>query len=373
MELETLVKGIETLGENQAAFVKTFGSRLAAVESEIDDRAKAAGRQGMGSTAAPADQEHRKAFSGWLRRGDDSELRGIQSSLSTSSDPDGGFLVPETLDREMDRVAGESVAMRQIATVKQISEGDYKKPLSLGGAAGGWVGEMEARDVTDGPELAMFAPPWVEMYHMPEVSQKLLDLAGFDVEAWLMDEITTGEIEKEGAGFISGNSVKQPKGILAYTTVADQNWEHGKLGFIASGSNSAITADNLIDLQSAAKPVYRADGVWLMADSTWAYIRKLKDGNGDYLWRPGLEPDAPDVLLGKQVYIDDNMPAVAQNAFPVAFGDFRRGYLIGDWAGGRRLVRDQYTRKGWVKLYVTKRLFGGVSNHQAIKLLKVAA
>lgn len=366
-----LIGSIEKLGNAHEAFLAKFGGRIEAVEKELDLQAKETGRKGHGGSNAP-DKEHRTAFNSWLRRGDDSELRGMQASLHTGSDPDGGFLVPETLDKEMTRVAGSAVAMRQIATIKKIGEGDYKKPLSLGGAAGGWVGELEAREVTGGPELAMFQPPWVEMYHMPEVSQKLLDLGGFDVESWLMDEITTGEIEKEGAGFISGNNVKQPAGILHYPTVADQNWVHGKLGFVASGSNTVITADNLIDLQHAAKPVYRREGVWLMNDTTWAYVRKMKDGQGDYLWRPGLTADAPDLLLGKPVAIDDNMPNIAQDVFPIAFGDFRRGYLIGDWAGGRRLVRDQYTRKGWVKLYVTKRIFGGVSNHQAIKLLKVA-
>ena len=130
--------------------------------------------------------------------------------------------------------------------------------------------------------------------------------------------------------------------------------------------------DALINLQHALKPVYRRNGIWLMNDTTLSVVRKLKDGDGNYIWRPGLTDGAPDMLLGKPVEVDDNMPDIGADAYPIAFADFKRAYTIVDHKAGIRLLRDPYTKKVYVKFYTTKRVAGGVSNHQAIKLLKIA-
>lgn len=375
---------INDLADSFGDFKNKYDGRIEALTTEnkglvkaLDSIEKQLGRRSTGSSGSsdPAANEHKTAFLGWVRKGLESGLAGLelQAGLRTNSDPDGGYGVPEQLDTDIDRVASDEVAMRRIANVIVVESGDYKRPFSRGGAAGGWVGETDDRDETATPSLDLFAPAWQELYALPKVTQKLLDLAAFDVERWLIDELTTTEIELEGAAFITGNGVKQPKGILSYDTVANQNWEPQKVGFVVSGAAAGITPDGLIDLQHAAKPVHRRNGTWLMNDLTWAAVRKLKDGDGNYLWRPGLDPDAPDVLLGKPVEIDDNMPSIEADACPVAFGDFKRGYTIGDHAAGRRLLRDPFTLKGWVKFYLVKRTFGGLYNHQAIKLLKVAA
>jgi HK97 family phage major capsid protein len=314
-------------------------------------------------------------FEAWARKGADPEgLRSLEvkAGMSTQSDPDGGFMVPEEMDKSLDKLAIDSVAMRRIARVTSAS-GDYKRLLSSGGATGGWVGEEETRDETDTPDLKQFNPPWSELYMLPAVTQVLLDDSAFDLAAWLLDELQDVETSMEGAAFISGNGVKKPKGFLNYDTVANASWEWGKIGYVASGHASLVNnADKLIDLQHALKPLYRRNGTWLMNDTTFATFRKFKDGDGNYLWRPGLIADAPDIFLGKPVEIDDNMPDIGSDVYPVAFGDWKRAYLIGDHKVGRRLLRDPYTTKGKVKFYLTKRVFGGVINHQAIKLMKVS-
>jgi HK97 family phage major capsid protein len=299
----------------------------------------------------------------------------IQAGLRTNSDPDGGFLVPDALSTELGpdlerkrlRCGGWPIWLR-------FSAGDYQRPISQGGAVAGWVGETDTRAETGSPGLAMFAPPWSEVYALPEVTQKLLDLSSFDVAAWLIDEISISENELEGAAFILGDGVGKPKGILRYDTVANASWTFGKVGYIPSGHATLLnSADTLIDLQHSLKPVYRQAATWLMNDATWALIRKFKDGDGNYLWRPGLEKGAPDMLLGKPVEIDDNMPAIGAGAYPLAFGDFQRAYTIGGHTAGRRLLRDPLTKKGWVKFYSSKRVFGGLHNSEAVKLLKIAA
>ena len=375
---------IAKLGEAFEQFKTANGAEKEKMWKQIEDLETIVARGNVpgggtytGSLNTAAAGEYDKAFMAWARKGvgeDALATLSPRAELSTLSDPDGGFVVPERLDKDIDRLAVDSVAMRRLATVKSGLRGDYKRPFSKGGATGGWVGEKDSRAETDSPELALFNPPWSELYALPKVTQTLLDNSDFDVAGWLLDELLATEVEMEGAAFILGNGVKQPKGVLDYDTIANASWAWGKIGYIASGEAAAFTnVDKLIDLQHALKPVYRRNATWLMNDSTWAHIRKFRDGEGQLVWRPGLEPGAPDVLLGKPVEIDDNMPDIAADALPIAFGDFKRGYMIGDHAVGRRLLRDPYTEKPYVKFYQTKRTFGGVINFEAIKLLKVAA
>ncbi len=389
--MNTIIRGIQAVRADLdpkavlTDLTKAFAEFKAGSDSRIDHLERLVARGGhsyggdgggLGNDNSPAKAEHVKAFDAWFRFGVDAGLKDkeVQAGLRTNSDPDGGYLVPETLDRNLDRVASSAVAMRRLANIVTISEGEYKRPISQGGTGAGWVGETDDRNATDSPGLAMFNPAWCELSCMPEVTQKLLDLAGFDVGAWLVDEIGIAENELEGAAFITGNGVGRPKGILAYETVANASWSFGKVGFVVSGSASALnSSDRLIDLQHALRPVYRQNGVFLMNDTTWSIVRKFKDGDGAYIWRPGLEPGAPDMLLGKPVEIDDFMPNIGAGAFPIAFGDFTRAYTIGNHTAGRRLIRDELTRKGWVRFYMSKRVFGGLHNTEAIKLLKVAA
>jgi HK97 family phage major capsid protein len=373
---------IDKLGALNAEQRGKMENRMDGLTKDLDELAKTVnqldivmGRRGMGGggfTDLTGNAEHKAAFVGWVRRGGDGvDLRAFEASLSTLSDPDGGFLVPDEMAKEIDRLATDSVAMRRLATVKK-ARGEYKRPLSLGGTGSGWVGEKEARDETDSPSLELFAPPFCEIFAMPKATQKLLDMSDFDVEAWLIDEIDEAFTAREGAAFIKGNGVKQPAGIVDKAKmIADASWEYGKTGFVASGDNAGVSADALFNLQHALKPVYRQNGVWLMNDATLAVCRKLKDGEGNYIWRPGLTEAAPETLLGKPVEIDDNMPDIAGNDFPVAFGDFKRAYLIVDHVSGVRLLRDPFTEKGFVKFYVTKRVAAGVNNYQAVKFLKI--
>lgn len=331
---------------------------------------------GSPSPDKEAVNQHKAAFLAWARKGaNENELRGleVQANLSTLSDPDGGFLVPIEIEKNIERLALASVAMRRIARIV-TARGEYTRPLSKGGATGGWVAEKASRPETDTPELQLFAPAMNEIYAMPSVTQKLLDMSDFDIENWLLEEINDVFVTTEGTGFITGNGVSQVKGIIDETLmVANGSWVYGKTGYIASGHASLLNnVDKIFDLQHALKPAYRQNAVWLMNDNTFNVIRKFKDGEGNYLWRPGLLENAPDTLLGKPIEIDDNMPDIGAGAYPVAFGDFKRAYTIVDHVSGTRLLRDPFSVKGYVLFYVTKRLAAGISNYEALKFLKIA-
>lgn len=208
----------------------------------------------------PAKVAHAKAFDRWFRKGIDAGLKDleIQASASTLSDPDGGFTVPEQVDAAIDRVAMTMSAMRRICSVLAISTDTYKKLVGQGGATSGWVAEKASRTETTVPTLAEIAINTKEIYAMPAATQALLDDSRVDIGAWLADEVSVEFNEEEGASFIDGNGVEQPKGIAAYSMVANASYAWGKVGYIASGHATLINnVDKLIDLQHALKPAYR--------------------------------------------------------------------------------------------------------------------
>lgn len=322
---------------------------------------------------------HRQAFDTYFRKGrGDSDLRELEAKAFTGqSNPDGGFLVPTEMSSEIDRVLGTVSVMRSLATVIAIGTGAYKKLVNVGGAASGWVGETEARPATATPTLEELVFNTMELYANPAATQTVLDDATLDLATWLANEVNVEFAEQEGAAFITGSGVNRPRGLLSYTKVANASYAWGKVGYVATGASGAFVAaangpgDCLIELIHALKSGYRNGATFLMSDLTCAAVRKLKDTEGNYLWRPGLTEDKVDTLLGKPVAYDDNMPAMASDSFSIAFGNFKRAYLIIDRAGVQ-VLRDPYSNKPYVHFYTTKRVGGGIQNYEAVKLLKFA-
>lgn len=332
---------------------------------------------GGGSGDAPSAEvaAHSTAFNSWFRRGDaEAGLRGLEvnAGLTTQSDPDGGYLVPRELDTNISRVLGTVSAMRGLARVVPISAQEYAVLVSQGGAASGWVGEEDARPATNTPTLAKITIDSGEIYANPAATQRSLDDSVTDVAQWLADEVAFTFAEQEGAAFITGNGVKKPRGILSYDTVANASYAWGSLGFVVTGAAAAFAstnpADALVDLYYSLKAGYRNGAAFLTSDAVLGTMRKFKDGQGNFLWAPPTS-DMPGTILGKPVQTDDNMNALGAGLFPVAFGNFARGYLIADRLG-TSVLRDPYTNKPNVQFYTTKRVGGGVVNYEAIKLLK---
>lgn len=339
---------------------------------------------GAGGSAAsdPDKVAHATAFDKFFRGGVDAGLKDLEvkAKLTTQSDPDGGYLVPEEMEAGIDRVLGTVSAVRSISRVVSVSTDEYAKLVNMGGATSGWVGEEQSRPETDGPTLRKIIVNSGEIYANPAATQRALDDARMDIVAWLADEVSIEFAEQEGEAFVIGNGVNKPRGILSYDVVENGSYAWGKLGYKISGKNdgflapttSVNPADALIDLHGALRQGYRNGATWLMSDSTETTIRKFKDANGAFIWAPPSATASVATILGKPVVTDDNMPNVGADAFPIAFGNFQRGYLITDRMGVR-ILRDPYTSKPNVLFYTTKRVGGAVVNFEAIKLMKISA
>ena len=337
------------------------------------DRLALAGQRPPKGAAAREPDESKAAFRRFMRAGELSAPEAKAAIIGT--DADAGYLAPEPVERLVQAALRDVSPIRAIASVREIGATVFKKPTSLGGAASGWVGETASRPETTAPTLASVDFPTAELYAMPAASQALLDDAVVDIEQWLADEGSGEFAAKEGAAFINGDGTASPRGFLDYDAAPEASRDPDEIGYIATGAAGAFAASNpadrLLDLIYAPKQAYRANGRFVMNRATVGAVRKFKDGEGNYLWQPSHEPGAPASLLGYPVSEAEDMPSIGANAFAVAFGDFRRFYLVVD-RQGLRVLRDPYSAKPYVLFYTTKRVGGGVQDFDAVKLLKFA-
>ena len=318
--------------------------------------------------------QHTAAFEGYVRHGAEGQLRALEAkAMSVSSDPDGGYLVPDETEREIGRMLSRASPIRAIAGVREISASVYKKPFAITGPATGWVGETAARPETNSATLAELTFPAMELYAMPAATQTLLDDSAVNIDEWIAGEVQAAFAEQEGAAFVSGDGSNKPKGFLAYATVAEASWSWGNLGYVATGVDGDFPAsdpsDVLIDLVYALKAGYRQNATWVMNRRTQGEIRKIKDADGNYIWQPAAQAGGTASLLNFPVAEAEDVPDIGSDTQAIAFGDFRRGYLVVDRLGVR-ILRDPYSSKPYVLFYTTKRVGGGVQDFDAIKLMK---
>ncbi|ERZ32366.1 phage major capsid protein [Pseudomonas aeruginosa] len=360
-----LVEQVETLNEK----LGQLDDMKSALEKEL------AGMKRPDGSGTKAASEHKAAFMQFVRKGIDTGLGELQAkALQIGVDADGGYAVPEELDRNIIELLRDESPMRQVCNQITVGTPDYKRLVNLGGAGSGWVGETAPRPETSTPTLAQINAVMGELYANPQATQTSLDDMFFDAEGWLNSEVGREFSEKEGSAFLLGDGVNKPKGLLAYpfAVAGDKTRPYGTLQRLVSGNAGALNGDNLIDLVQAVKAGYRRAGVWMMNNLTVAYVRKLKDSEGNYLWRPGLEVGQPSSLLGYGITENEDMPDIAADANALAFGDFKRAYTIVDRIG-TRVLRDPYTNKPYVGFYTTKRVGGMLVDSQAVKVLTLSA
>jgi len=309
----------------------------------------------------------REAWTRYLRAGDESGLARLDTkSLEAGTPEQGGYIAPPELDRLIEARLQVASPMRAIATVRQTSAGVFKKPVGLGATAA-WAAETAARTETASPNLSLLEFPAGELYAMPAATQTLLEDAYADVDEWLADEVEAAFAAQESAAFVSGDGASKPKGFLDYTIVAEASHAWGQIGSVAGDFAQADAADQLIDLVYTPKSQFRANGRFVMNRRTVSAVRKLKDADGRYIWQPGANGEAATVM-GYPVTEVEDMPDIGAGNAAIAFGDFRRGYLIVDRQGAR-VLRDPFSAKPYVLFYTTKRVGGGVQNFDAIKVM----
>ena len=353
-----------------------FEKFKAANDRRFADIEKKANRPfASGETFNADDAEHKKSFLTWMRSGREDELR--QKAMSTISGPDGGYLMPSQLDAQLSRVLRDLSPMRQIARVVKADSGDFSMIHSVGGAGFSWVGEKQARPETATPNLQKISPVIGEIYSNPGLTQTLLDDNGFDLEDWLITELSESFDAGESDAFLLGDGINKPRGFLTYdmTSEADGTRSNNALQYVPTGQAGDWAADapanSLFDLVHAVKPAYRKGASWLMSTQTMSQIRKMKSFGDPYIWQGSIERGVPSTLLGYPVYEDPNMPDIAAGSLSIAFGNFQTGYTIVDRS--TQMLRDPFTNKPYVHFYSSRRVGGAVRDTRAIKLLKFAA
>ena len=322
-------------------------------------------QQKVAATAKQLEAKNRSGF----------ETRAVQTVTSTGAA--GGFALPEIIAAAIARLSVDISPIRQIATVRTVGSPDYKELFDVNGAAFEWVGEAGTRSQTNTPDLAEVAPTFGMASARPQASEESLDDLFFNVEEWLTMSAAEAIAQGEGVAFVSGNGTSRPTGFLAGPTpvsTADASRAFGTLQYVASGQAAAMptSLDVIYDLVYSLRARYRQNARFVSSKMLLSALRKYKSTDNQYLWQPAVSANQPATFMGYGITEAEDMPVVGAGAFPLAFGDFREGYLIADRVG-MRITRDEITTPGFVKFYVRKRVGGKLRNTQAIKLLKIAA
>jgi HK97 family phage major capsid protein len=314
---------------------------------------------------------YKAAFDRFLRKGEEVMSVDERKALSVGTDPDGGYVVNPDLSGRIVMKVFESSPMRAYASIQVISSDALEGLFDLDEAASGWVGETDSRAETNTPVLGKWRIPTHELYAKPKATQKLLDDASINMEAWLASKVAEKFGRDESNAFVVGNGSNKPRGFLTYssgTTLPGtiEQFPTGSSGAYAAAPNGG---DVLINALYGLKAQYRANATWFMNRATLTATRKVKDSDGAYLWSPGIAAGQPATLLGYPVASFEDMPDPASNSLSVAVGDMREAYQIVDRLGIRTL-RDPYSAKPYVEFYTTKRVGGDVVNFEAIKLVR---
>lgn len=335
----------------------------------------AAVKRPNGGTVNKDVAEHKTAFEQFVRKGKEEGLADLErKAMQVGSDPDGGFAVPEELDRNIISMLRDEVVMRQECNVVTVGSPNFKRLVNQGGTNSGWVGEVDKRPETKTPKLASIEPVWGEIYGNPAATQTMLDDAFFDVEQFITGDLTIEFAEQEEAAFTNGDGIKKPKGLLAYGSdeQADKDRDWGKLQHLLLKKPTEVTADEIMKLIYTMRKVYRSGAKFMMNNNTLFQVRTLKDAQENYLWQPGLQLGQPSALLGYGIAENEQFSDVVAESTPIAFGNFKRCYTILDRMGVR-MLRDPYTNKPFVHFYTTKRVGSMMVDSNAVKVLKAAA
>ncbi len=282
-------------------------------------------------------------------------------ALAITPDTAGGYLAPTEYVAEIIKGVTEQSPARSLARIRQSANKAIQIPKRTGQFAARRVSEQGSKTETTGLAYGLEELPLPEMYALIDISNQMMEDSAFDMEAELRMEAEEQFAVKEGQEFVSGTGNGDMEGILAATS---------GIGTTNSGSATTITADGLLSLFYAIKTAYSANAKWVMNRTTLGSTRKLKDGNGQYLWMPGLAQGVPNSINGAPYVEMPDMPNEGAGLKPVAFGDFRRGYTMVDRIS-MEMLRDPFTQAtgGNIRFIFRKRLGGGVVLAEAMRTL----
>lgn len=349
---------LETKAAGAAAPAVT--AALAPVLERMDAMEAKANRPGNGATETAELSAERKGFQAYLKFGDrapEAELK----ALSMVSDGQGGYLAPPEFSAEIIKDLVEFSPIRSVASVRGTTAPSVIYPTRKPFGNATWDDELDDETQTaDADFMGQTELTLRGMSTFVDVNNVLLQDAP-QVETEVRAAVTEDYAKKESIGFVKGNGVGQPEGVMVNT----------KIAISKNGHATVIQPDALINLLYAQPATYRNAGVWAMNGSTLAAVRKLKDGQNNYLWQPSYQAGQPETILGRPVLEVLDMDDIAANAFPIIYGDFS-GYRIVDRQALTFLV-DPYTRavNKQTRYHSTRRLGGRVLMPAKFRKLKM--
>lgn len=343
---------------------------MSTLEAALDEANRRIASANIGGLGGPTNPEHTDQINAYMRKGD---LPTVQAAISEGTDTAGGFLVPIEWDRKIVDKLKQRSPIRENAQVVTVGDRGFIRVFNDGVIGSGWVGETAARPETTTPGLSTLQFDLGEIYANPAVTQRMLDDAGFDLEQWLTGEVDGEFAIQENIAFLSGNGTNKPNGILTYVTGAANAAKHpwGAIAVTTTTSATAIASDEVLSLIYSLPSEREASAKLFLNRASLGALRKLKDGQGNYLWQPSYVAGEPPTLAGYPVVEVAGMPTIATGNVVALFGNMEQTYLVIDRLG-TRVLRDPFTNKPYVNFYTTKRVGGGVQNPEYMKALKMA-
>lgn len=321
--------------------------------------------KGIEEKTGRASAEYKKAF--WnamrTRSGEGLDLV-VKNALQIGTDTEGGYLVPDEFERTLVEALEDENIFRRFANVITTSSGDHKIPVVASKGTASWIDEEGTIPESD-DSFGQVSIGAYKLGTMIKVSEELLNDSVFSLESYISKEFARRIGNKEEESFFIGDGSGKPTGILAATGGA-------QLG-VTTASATAITIDEVLDLFYSLKAPYRNRAAFVMNDATVKAIRKLKDGNGQYLWQPSLQAGTPDTILNRPLYTSAYVPTIASAAKTVAFGDFSY-YWVADRQGRTfKRLNELFAVTGQVGFVATQRVDGKLILPEAIKILQQKA
>ena len=308
-----------------------------------------------------ASSEYKAAF--WKAMKNKSSFE-VQNALQVGTDSEGGYLVPDEFERTLVEALQEENLFRQLATIITTSSGDRKIPVVASKGTASWVDEEGTIPESD-DAFGQVSIGAYKLATLIKVSEELLSDSVFNLERYIAREFGRRIGAKEEEAFFVGDGTGKPTGIFHSTGGAGVG--------VTAASASAISIDEIMDLFYSLKSPYRKNAAFVTNDATIKAIRKLKDGNGQYLWQPSVTAGQPDSLLNRPLKTSAYVPVIASAAKTIAFGDFSY-YWVADRQGRSfQRLNELFAVTGQVGFKATQRVDGKLILAEAVKVLQMKA
>jgi HK97 family phage major capsid protein len=367
-KFDRIVADIEAKGKSADA----LESQLR-IESDLSNQRDSNYRAGVNDGDAPkkgrASEAYKKAFfDRYARVGKNNLGAEHLNALQVGTDSEGGYLVPEEFETAIVRILQNGNPLRAAATVITTAS-DRNIPVETSTGAFAYIDEEAAYAGTD-PVVGRVVLGAHKAGGIIKVSEELLQDAFFPIDSWLVDLAGRRFADLEDTNFGGGNGTGKPTGLFATTAVAGTSLT-GTTGAVSA--TAVITGDNLIDTFHGLKRAYRDRASWVMGDGAAKMIRKLKDGDDQYMWQPGLVAGQPDRILGRPVIISDGATAPAVNARSIMFGDVSQYYIVDRLGMVMQRLNELYAANGQIGFKFMRRHDGKLVNAESFTFFRHGA